>query len=172
MSSGRLCIKTFCCCCSCLHWWQLQVLRDVLYQDSDGPSPGPRGASGTHPQWQPLHLCSRYLGLACGHSMKGSGLGPEVGVCIHQPGAVSQLRRCMGEAGKAISSQTPGAAVTVRGPGDHVPTGVSVPSTPHPPGTLCGQSPGIPVAFLTPRIPGAGINLPKQLYWLPRWLSW
>ena len=81
-----------------------------------------------------------------GHSMTGSGLGLEVGVCVHQPGAVSQLRRCIGEAGKAISSQTPGAAVTVRGPGDHVPTGVSVPSTPHPPGTPCGQSPGIPVA--------------------------
>ena len=57
--------------------------------------------------------------------MTGSGLGPEVGIRVHQPGAVSQLRRYMGEAGKAISSETPKAAVTILGPGDHVPAGIS-----------------------------------------------
>lgn len=48
-----------------------------------------------------------------------------MGIGVHQPGAVSQLRRCMGEAGKAISSETPKATVTVHGPGDHVATGIS-----------------------------------------------
>ena len=104
--------------------------------------------------------------------MTGSGLGPEVGIRVHQPGAVSQLRRYMGEAGKAISSETPKAAVTILGPGDHVPAGISCSQHSPPPRDSLSQSPGLPIAFLTPGIPGAGINLPKWLCQLSWWLSW
>lgn len=78
------------------------------YQDSDGPSPGPRGTSGTHPRWQPLHLRSQYLGLACGHSMTGSRLGPEVGICVHQPGAVSQFEDVWVRQAKPSAPRRPG----------------------------------------------------------------
>ena len=70
---------------------------------------------------------------------------------MHQPGAVSQLRRYMSEAGKAICSETPTATVTIPGPGDLVPAGISCSQDSPPPRDSLESVSWVSYSLLDPR---------------------